>query len=88
MLEIQRTNLRRITYFLMDETDRMLNMGFGPQIPTKYGTKEFYSICSHGVINTHNKTIIASKHTLEAHSSPNIKVLKVIFFVTGLVYHV
>eukprot|EP00758_Cryptobia_borreli_P007753 Tbor_TRINITY_DN5327_c6_g1::TRINITY_DN5327_c6_g1_i1::g.4965::m.4965/K12823/DDX5, DBP2; ATP-dependent RNA helicase DDX5/DBP2 len=48
-LEIRRTNLTRTTYLVLDEADRMLDMGFEPQVRT---------IC--GQIRTDRQTIMFS----------------------------
>jgi ATP-dependent RNA helicase DDX5/DBP2 len=44
MIESGKTNLRRVTYLVMDEADRMLDMGFEPQIRKIVNQVIFYQL--------------------------------------------
>ena len=45
MIESNHTNLRRVTYLVLDEADRMLDMGFEPQLRKIVSQVEFVLIC-------------------------------------------
>lgn len=49
MVKIKATNLRRVTYLVLDEADRMFNMGFEPQVR---------SICNH--VRPNRQTLLFS----------------------------
>ena len=48
MLESCVTNLRRVTYLVLDEGDRMLDMGFEPQIRKIVNQASGYVLDTHG----------------------------------------
>ncbi|KAF5208139.1 Atp-dependent rna helicase [Thalictrum thalictroides] len=50
MLESHHTNLRRVTYLVLDEADRMLDMGFEPQM--KKIVSQYYTSMQEGLITS------------------------------------
>lgn len=53
-LEAGKTNLRRCTYLVLDEADRMLDMGFEPQIRKIVDQIRVSVKCMHPSFNVNN----------------------------------
>lgn len=49
MIKMKATNLSRVTYLVLDECDRMFDMGFSPQV---------HSICAH--VRPNRQTLLFS----------------------------